>query len=341
MEDELLHEKISCLSSEKNFEELKCYTYNDVMLNDLQTLIDDLYRKYLPLRDGHTATYIPELANVNPDYFAIAVTTPRGEVVATGDSEVLFSLQSSSKPITYGMILEEYGREFVLSKVGVEPSGEAFNSIVELEKKTHRPFNPMVNSGAIVITSLIRGENEKTREQKLIDYFGKFTGRPVHIDEKIFQSERNTAHRNRSIAHLLRHFNLIGDDIEESLDLYFKHCSIMVTTKDLSMIAATLANGGINPATGKEAIQAKYVGDILSLMFTCGMYDSSGEWAYSVGIPAKSGVSGCIFGVVPGQLGIAVYSPLIDEKGHSVRGLKVFQELSHRLGLSIFRINQV
>lgn len=304
----------------------------------LQSHINDLHKNYQSLREGRPASYIPELAHANPDHFAIVVTTTEGEIISAGDTEVMFSLQSTSKPITYGKVLEDFGREFVLSKVGVEPTGEAFNSIVELEKHTHRPYNPMINSGAIAISSLIKAENEDARLQKILKLFENYVGRPVQFDRKIFESEKNTAHRNRSIAHLLRHFDVIEDDIEESLNLYFKQCSIMVNAIDLSMIAATLSNGGINPITKNRAIQEKYVGDILSLMFTCGMYDSSGEWAYSVGIPAKSGVSGAIFGVVPGKLGIAVYSPNIDDKGHSIRGLKVFQDLSHRLGLSIFRI---
>jgi glutaminase len=309
------------------------------MLPHIQSVIDELHETFSSLKDGSPASYIPELAKANPDHFSIVITTSKGEVFCAGDSEVEFSLQSSSKPITYGMVLEDFGREFVLSKVGVEPTGEAFNSIVELEKQTHRPYNPMINSGAIAVSSLIKASTEEERLKRVLHLFEQYVGRKLTFDQKIFESEKNTAHRNRSIAHLLRHFEVIGDDIDESLDLYFKQCSIMVNTKDLSTMAATLANGGINPFTQRRAVQAKYVGDILSLMFTCGMYDSSGEWAYSVGIPAKSGVSGGIFGVVPGQMGIAVFSPLIDPKGHSCRGLKVFEELSHRLSLSIFRVS--
>jgi glutaminase len=195
----------------------------------------------------------------------------------------------------------------------------------------------MINSGAIAVSSLIRGSSAEGRLQRILDLFENYAGRPLTYDKMIFESEKNTAHRNRSIAHLLRHFDVISDDIDESLDLYFRQCSILANTQDLALIAATLAGGGVNPRTGKRAVQEKFVGDILSLMFTCGMYDSSGEWAYSVGIPAKSGVSGAIFGVVPGKLGIAVFSPPIDEKGHSVRGMAVFNELSQRLNLSIFR----
>jgi glutaminase len=303
----------------------------------IQAVIEDLYQKYRSCSEGTVASYIPELAKANPDDFAIVVVTVEGEVFKVGQFEVPFSLQSTSKPFTYGLVLEDFGREFVLSKVGVEPTGEAFNSIVELEKQTHLPYNPMINSGAIAVSSLIKAPNFSERVKRVMTLFENYIGHSLVGDEAIFQSEKNTAHRNRSIAHLLRHFNVIEDDIDESLDLYFKQCSILANTQDLAMMAATLANNGIQPLTQKTAIKSEFVADLLSLMFTCGMYDSSGEWAYSVGIPAKSGVSGAILGVVPGIMGIAVFSPPIDSKGHSVRGVKVFQELSKNLNLSIFK----
>jgi glutaminase len=303
----------------------------------MQTLINTLYQKYSSLKGGHPATYIPELAKANPNDFAIVVTTTKGEQFIAGDVDKIFSLQSTSKPFIYGIALDEHGREAVIERVGVEPTGEAFNSIVELEKKTHRPYNPMINSGAIAISSLIKGVDFESRLSSMLSMFEGYVGHRLKVGNEVFESEKKTAHRNRSIAHLLRHFDVIDDRIEETLDLYFTQCSILVNAKDLSMMAATLANYGVNPLTKKEAIPSKYVGDILSLMFTCGMYDSSGEWAYSVGVPAKSGVSGAIFGVIPGEFGIAVYSPPIDEKGHSVRGLEVFKELSHECNLSIFR----
>ncbi len=306
-------------------------------MNQIQSKIEDIYLRYLNSIDGAPASYIPELAKANPRSFAIAITTVRGEVFSIGDSEVLFSMQSTSKPFTYGMALQDLGRVFIMSKVGVEPTGEAFNSIVELEKNTHKPYNPMINSGAIAISSFIKGSSFEERLKNMIDFFSLFTDKKILVDEKVFESEKNTAHRNRSIAHLLRHFGVIDGNIEDSLDLYFKQCSFSLNTIDLSLMAATLANNGVNPKTNNKALNHEYVGDILSLMFTCGMYDTSGKWAYSVGIPAKSGVSGAIFGVVPGELGIAVYSPSINEHGHSVRGIKVFQDLSRELNLSIFR----
>lgn len=300
-------------------------------MNNIQTIINKLHDLHKGCTDGAPATYIPELAKANPDHFAIVVTTAEGEVFSVGNTDVEYSMQSTSKPFSYGMVLQEMGRVFVMSKVGVEPTGEAFNSIVELEKNTHRPYNPMINSGAIAISSFISGEEDMKR------FFSQFAGKDLRIDQTVFESEKNTAHRNRSIAHLLRHFGVIEGNIENSLDLYFKQCSFMVTTKDLSMMAATLANRGTHPETRKTALKEEFVGDVLSLMFTCGMYDTSGKWAYSVGIPAKSGVSGAIFGVVPGKMGIAVYSPSINDHGHSIRGLKVFQDLSRELNLSIFR----
>lgn len=300
-------------------------------MRDIKKIITDLHNTYRTCREGVRASYIPELAKANENHFAIVITTVDGEVYKIGDHDILFSMQSTSKPFSYGMVLEEMGRVFVMSKVGVEPTGEAFNSIVELEKNTHRPYNPMINSGAIAISSFIRSEEE------MIRYFSGFAGRKLEISNTIFESEKATAHRNRSIAHLLRHFEVIEGNIDLALDLYFKQCSFMVDTTDLSAMAATLANKGIQPHKHFRAITDDYAGDVLSLMFTCGMYDTSGKWAYSVGIPAKSGVSGAIFGVVPGEMGIAVYSPNINDHGHSIRGLKVFQDLSREMNLSIFR----
>lgn len=303
----------------------------------MNVFLDDLIKKYSPEKKGATASYIPELAKVNPDHFGIAVVTCDGDVYQAGSVNQNFTLQSASKPFVYGMALEEHGREFMRSRVGVEPSGEAFNSIVELEKNTHRPYNPMINSGAIAVSSFIQDKGNVSRLERILKLFENYVNHPVAIDESVFLSEKKTAHRNRSIAHLLRHFDIIGDDIEESLDLYFKQCSVMVNTVDLAMMAATLANNGVQPKSQKTVIQEEYVSDILSLMFTCGMYDTAGEWAYTVGLPAKSGVSGCLLGVVPGKMGIAAYSPLIDQHGHSIRSVNAIKDIVKKYNLSIFK----
>jgi glutaminase len=306
------------------------------LMKKMNEFLQELITKYQSLETGAPASYIPELAHANPNDFAIAVVTCDGQVFQAGNVEAKFTLQSASKPFVYAMALEEHGREFMRSRVGVEPSGEAFNSIVELEKNTHRPYNPMINSGAIAVSSFISDMKGANRLERTLALFSSYVGHEVKIDNDVFVSEKKTAHRNRSIAHLLRHFEIIGDDIEESLDLYFQQCSILVNTPDLAMMAATLANGGVQPLSKKTILKKDYVPDVLSLMFTCGMYDSAGEWAYTVGLPAKSGVSGGLLTVVPGKMGIATYSPLIDQQGHSVRGVHAIRDFVKNYNLNIF-----
>jgi glutaminase len=295
----------------------------------------DLHARYQTLMTGTVADYIPELAKADPQWFGISLVTVDGKSVDVGDHQQSFTIQSISKPFVYGLALERHGRDVVSSKVGVEPSGDAFNSIV-FEKRSNRPFNPMVNAGAIATASLIPGRDLTERVNCLLDTFSRYTGAPVYVDPAVFLSERSTGHRNRAIGHLMLNFGIIGDRIEETLEVYFQQCSVKVTCHDLAVMAATLANHGINPLTGIQAIQEEYVQDILAVMYTCGMYDFAGEWAYSVGLPAKSGVSGGILAVVPGRLGLAVFSPLLDDRGNSVRGIRVCQELSRKYGLHIF-----
>jgi glutaminase len=247
----------------------------------------------------------------------------------------LFTIQSISKAFIYGLALEDRGREYVNSKVSVEPTGEAFNSIV-LDEKTNRPYNPMVNAGAIATTDLIEGHGATERLKRILDLFRRYTGRELEMNVPVFLSEKATGHRNRAIAYLMLNFGMVSDRIEETLDLYFQQCSLMVNGHDLAVMAATLANGGVNPMTGERAIDGRYVQDVISVMLTCGMYDYSGEWGYRVGIPAKSGVGGGITAVVPEKLGIGTFSPLLDEKGNSVRGIKVCTDLSQDFGLHIF-----
>jgi len=305
-------------------------------MHDLNNLLLNIYEKFKNINDGHLATYIPELAKANSADFGISIVTLEGKTYGAGNCKKNFTLQSVSKPFTYALALEDHGREFIRSKIGVEPTGDAFNSLIELEEQSHRPYNPMINSGAIAASSFIKGKDAIERLQRILDLFGSFAGHPLQVDHQVFLSEKKTAHRNRAIAHLLKHFGVIDADIEESLDLYFQQCSILSNTEDLAMMAATLAGGGIQPITKKQVISRDYIRDLLSLMFTCGMYDSSGEWAYSVGLPAKSGVSGGLLVVVPGKMGIGVYSPLLDSHGHSIRGVKAIEELTHSLNLNVF-----
>ncbi|MDF5724740.1 MAG: glutaminase A [Rhizonema sp. PD37] len=297
---------------------------------------DKLYQKYKLLTKGTVANYIPELALVKPELFGICLITIDGQIFEVGDFIQPFTIQSISKVFVYGLALEDHGREYVNSKINVEPTGEAFNSIA-LDEKTNRPYNPMVNAGGIATTDLIKGNDTAERLQRILEMFKRYTGHKHDIDIPVFLSEKLTGNRNRALAYLMLDFGMVSDHIEQTLDLYFQQCSILVNTRDLAMMAATLANGGINPLTQEQAIDNRYVQDVISVMFTCGMYDYSGEWAYRVGIPAKSGVSGGIIGVVPGKLGIGTFSPLIDAKGNSIRGLKVFEDISKDFGLHMFK----
>jgi glutaminase len=299
--------------------------------------LNDLYEKYRGANEGTVADYIPELALADPDWFGVCVATMDGKVFEVGNCTQPFTIQSISKAFVYGMALEDRGREYVNSKVSVEPTGEAFNAIV-LDEETNRPYNPMVNAGAIATTDLIEGKDGTERLKRMLEMFRRYTGRSHDIDVPVFLSEKSTGNRNRAIAYLMLNFGMVSDRIDETLDLYFQQCSILVNARDLSMMAATLANGGVNPVTGERALDEHYVQDVVSVMLTCGMYDSSGEWAYRVGMPAKSGVGGGITAVSPGKLGIGTFSPPLDIKGNSVRGILVCEELSKEFGLHPFNV---
>jgi glutaminase len=294
-----------------------------------------LHAKYAPQNEGAVATYIPELAKMNPDFFGICIVTVDGQIFEFGDFNQPFTIQSVSKPFVYGLALEDHGVDHVLGKVGVEPSGDAFNAIV-LDERSNRPFNPMVNAGAIATADMIEGKDITERTGRMLAMFRRYCGRELHLDTSVFLSERTTGHRNRAIAHLMLNSDMIRPRVDDTLELYFQQCSILVTCRDLAMMGATLANRGVNPVTGEQALQQRYIKYLLGVMYTCGMYDFAGEWAFKVGMAAKSGVGGGIVAVVPGQLGIGVFSPRLDAKGNSYRGIKVCEELSTRFGLHVF-----
>jgi glutaminase len=316
--------------------------YLDVLLNKMKSVaapfrdvLREIHTKYQTVNDGAVATYIPELAKANPDWFGLSVVTTDGQIFDIGDAQQLFTIQSISKPFVFGLALEEHGREQVLTRVGVEPTGEAFNSIA-LDEASNRPFNPMVNAGAIATADLINGRDFPERLARLLQMFKRYCGRDVYVDNAVFLSERATGHRNRAMGHLMLNFGMVSNRVEETLELYFQQCSVLVNSHDLAVMGATLANGGVNPITKERAIKSENVKDLLASMLSCGMYDYAGEWAFRVGIPAKSGVAGGLVGVIPGQMGIGVFSPRLDSKGNTVRGIKVFEELSGRFGLHVF-----
>ncbi|HUI77488.1 MAG TPA: glutaminase A [Bryobacteraceae bacterium] len=306
----------------------------------IQEVLDATYEKYRHVDDGAVATYIPELGKADPQHFGICLATVDGHIFRAGDCDQEFTIQSMCKPFAFQMALEQHGVAETLKYVGVEPSGDAFNSI-ELDPKTTRPFNPMINAGAIAIASLIRKSPVEAGVQAYLDKMSDAAGRNLRIDWAVLQSETLTGNRNRAIAYLMRNFGIIDEHVNESLHQYFAQCSTLVTCQDMAVMAATLANMGTNPLTGKRVFAFQYIKYVLTVMLTCGLYDYAGGWAYEVGLPAKSGVGGGIFGVVNRQLGISVYSPKLDAQGNSVRGILTCKELASHFGLHAFEFTNV
>lgn len=309
---------------------------HDSSISEAQETLQRLYDSLKDLDEGTVASYIPELAKARPEWLAICLCSPDGRIFEVGDARQAFTIQSISKPLIYGLALDTYGREFLSSRVGVEPTGDSFHSIIKLDEQSKRPHNPMVNAGAIAMSGLVPGATPTERLERLLDTLQRFVGHPVTVDAAVYASERSTAHRNRAIAHLMLNFGMVEGGVEDTLDLYFQQCSALVDCRDLAVIAATLANQGVNPLTGDRAVQATHVRDVLSVMLTCGMYDYAGEWVYQVGLPAKSGVGGGILAVAPNRWGIGVFSPRLDARGNSVRGIEACKALSRQWRLHMF-----
>jgi glutaminase len=280
---------------------------------------------------GTVADYIPELGKADPDHFGISLATLDGHVYEVGETRVPFTIQSMSKPFVFALALDALGAARVESAIGVEPSGDPFNSI-RLNADNH-PFNPMVNAGAIACSGLIREAKGDGAFDFLRQALGRFAGRDLDIDEAVFASESATGDRNRAIGYLLRNSGVITDDVTAVLDVYFRQCSVRVTARDIAVMAATLANRGVNPVTGEQVVTPYAVSRTLSVMTSSGMYDYAGEWIYRIGIPAKSGVGGGILAALPARLGLGSYSPRLDKHGNSVRGIKVCEALSSHYDL--------
>ena len=305
----------------------------------MQHYLDDIVAEYAGVTDGALADYIPELTEVDPNRFGLTLSASDGYLYESGDARTDFTIQSISKPFTYALALELAGREAVDAKIGVEPSGDAFNEI-SVDEMTKTPKNAMINAGAIAAVSLIPGASPDERFARLQEFYSACAGRPLELDEEVYRSEKATGNRNRAIAYMLTSFGVLDGDPDDVLDVYFRQCSLRVTSVDLARMAATLARGGINPQTGRRVAEARVVQRTLSVMTTCGMYNGAGDWVSAVGMPAKSGVGGGILAVLPGQLGIGVYSPLLDGRGNSVRGVLVCRALSDRLGLHFLNVSR-
>ena len=305
------------------------------MQSPIQTYLEGLHARLAGIEGGEVASYIPELTRAKPEWLGICIVTMDGTAYSVGDSEQLFTIQSISKPFVYATALADRGRDFVARRVGVEPSGDAFNSI-SLHPQTGAPLNPMINAGAIASTSLVAGDTPEAQWQRIEASMGAFMGRPIGVDESVYKSESDTGFRNRAIAWMLKNFGIIDGEPMASLENYFRQCSILVSCRDLAYMAATLANGGVHPLTGVRALPEEHVVRVLSVMATCGMYDYAGSWLYEVGIPAKSGVGGGIIAALPGRFGIGVFSPPLDAKGNSLRGIEACKHLSKDFGLHAF-----
>lgn len=306
---------------------------SEIPTKTLESTLRSAHQQALRLSSGAVADYIPELAKVAPELFSIAVCTVDGTLLSVGDDHHELTLQSLSKPFVYGRALEKLGVAAVRRKVGVEPSGDAFDSIIQLDGR-NRPHNPMINAGAITVAGLLASHGERIAD--LLDLFGRFAGRSLPgVDATVYLSERTAGHRNRAIAHLMRHLEMLPAPVDQTLDLYFQQCSVLVSCRDLAAMAATLAAAGRNPLSGEQAIPAPLVRHVLSVMFTCGFYDAAGRSAFDIGLPSKSGVSGGVLAVAPGRFGIAAFSPRLDALGSSVRGTSALADVARRLALHL------
>jgi len=310
----------------------------DPAVKDFQRLVDSAYAKYKDLKDGKNADYIPILTETPSDLFGVVIVTKDGKVYSAGDVDYAFSIQSVSKPFTAALVMTQQGPAVLKEKIGVEPTGMAFNSKLALAVYENS-VNPLVNAGAIAAVSLVQATSEQDRWNKVQQNLSDFAGRPLTVLEKVYESEYSTAFGNRGIANLLYNWGRLYSDPEEALRVYTRECSVGVTAKDLGMMGATLANGGVNPLTKKQVMPAMHVPELLAVMATAGFYDESGDWMYTAGLPAKTGVGGGIVAVVPGRFAIAAFSPRLNEAGNSVRSLKAIRDIAGELGVGVFGAN--
>jgi len=294
--------------------------------------VNSAYDQFKGLNEGKNADYIPALAKVPSNYFGIALVTPQGKAYTAGDIQPLFSIQSISKVFTMALVIQESGEDTVENGVGVDATGQVFNSIVAVEQFRGKEQNPLVNPGAIATTGTVKGANPDEVWRKILAIHSDFAGRPLTVDQEVYKSESDTNQRNRAISMLMKAYERFPNDPAVAVDLYTRQCSIAVNAKDLGTMAATLANGGKNPLTGKQCIDARHVPGILAVMATAGLYDDSGKWLFHTGLPGKSGVGGGLIAVSPGKFGVGTFAPPLDAAGNSVRGQRAIAAISSTLG---------
>ena len=303
---------------------------------ELQQAVDEAYNKYKGLKKGENADYIPILATVPSELFGVVIVTTEGAVYEAGDTDFVFAIESASKPFNLAMVMQELGSEAVLEQIGVEPTGMPFNSKLALELLSARSVNPLVNAGAIAQVSMVTAINEEERWSKVLGNLSDFAGDDLVLMVEVFKSEYESSWSNRAIANLLYNYGRLYSEPEEAIRVYTKQCSVGVSTKQLGLMGATLANGGVNPKTGKRLLDEEHVPRLLAVMLTAGFYEESGRWSYAVGLPAKTGVGGGVVAVVPGGMAIAAFSPRLNEAGNSIRATKAIHYIANKFRLSIF-----
>ena len=311
----------------------------DPAVKDFQRVVDAAYARYKDLKDGKNADYIPILTETPSELFGVVIVGKDGKVYSAGDVDYKFSIQSVSKPFTAALVMAQQGPNVLKEKIGVEPTGMAFNSKMALSVYEDS-VNPLVNAGAIAAVSLVQATSEQDRWNKVLQNLSDFAGQPLTVLEKVYDSEYSTAFGNRGIANLLYNWGRLYSEPEEALRVYTRQCSVGVSAKDLGVMGATLANGGVNPLTKKQVMPAKDVPELLAVMATAGFYDESGDWMYTAGLPAKTGVGGGIVAVVPGRFAIAAFSPRLNEAGNSVRALNAIRDIAGELGVGVFGPNR-
>lgn len=297
--------------------------------------LEVVLERYRDLGDGVVADYIPILAEADPRLFGIALLGVDGELHEVGDSQHPFSIQSISKVFVHALVADALGHDVLWERVGVNNTGLAFNSVIAIELADGHPMNPLVNAGALATTALAPGSHAEEQWEFIVDGLSRFAGRRLEMDVPVYESEAATNQRNRGIARLLESYGRIDADPLEVTDVYTRQCALSVTARDLAVMAATLADGGVNPVTGVQVVAREICQRVAAVMAVTGLYEHSGDWMYEIGMPAKSGVSGGIIAMAPGKCGLATFSPPLDSAGNSVRGQRVARHLSASLGLNL------
>ncbi len=305
---------------------------------NIQKVLDEAYAKFKDVKEGKNADYIKELARVDPNIYGIAIVTTDGKVYTKGDLTSAVSIQSISKVFTMARVIEEQGPRAIMDKIGVDATGMRFNSIIAVELQKGKEINPLVNPGAIASTSLVSGADSAAKWKNILNTHSAFAGRDLYLDMPVYISEAGDNLRNQAIAHLLKAYGRMYFDPVEATDIYTKQCAISVNAKDLAIMAATLANGGLNPITKKIVVSPQTIQYTLPVMATAGLYDDAGQWLFATGLPAKSGVGGGIIAVVPGKFGIAVISPPLSPAGNSVKAIYTIRFIVEALGVNPYKI---